>query len=114
MYVLPSDTDWRKGQVTEQGKDPSRYRIPGTDLESIDIIFALGYGDGFCIGNALKYIVRASNEPPIPKKIKKKKKKLKKWIRDQAKAQRVDLGKAHHYLSMSLSHPGVTEEHHNG
>lgn len=37
---------------------PIHYKKPGIS-ESIDIIIALGYGIGFCIGNALKYLYRA-------------------------------------------------------
>ena len=47
--------------MTEPGKRTNRYEIPGTDLESVDIIYALGHGPSFCLGNAIKYLVRASN-----------------------------------------------------
>jgi hypothetical protein len=42
---------------------PSHYDIPGTDLQAIDIIHALGYGHGFVMGNLLKLGVRCGRKP---------------------------------------------------
>ena len=67
--------------IPEYGKDSRRYRI-GDDLEAVDVMFKLGLRDGFCLGNAIKYIVRACNdEDGIPL---------------------VDLKKARHYLGMLI------------
>jgi len=38
---------------------PSHYGGKDNPYEAIKIIFALGWGRAFCLGNALKYILRA-------------------------------------------------------
>lgn len=47
-------------------KSPSHYKIPGLDIESIDIIRAISNQyNGFsatCIGNVLKYLIRAKKK----------------------------------------------------
>lgn len=40
---------------------PPHYRREGLP-ECIELIEALGWGDGFCLGNALKYLYRASSK----------------------------------------------------
>lgn len=67
--------------VPEYGKSKDRYRI-GDDLEAVDVMFKLNLRDGFCLGNVLKYIVRACN--------------------DEDGISLVDLKKARHYIDMLI------------
>ena len=45
-------------QHTDAVNHPAHYSHAG-EFEPIKIIFALGWGVPFCLGNALKYIIRA-------------------------------------------------------
>ena len=46
-------------------KQPSHYKLDGLNIESIDVIKAVLGKDGFksfCIGNCLKYLIRAEKK----------------------------------------------------
>lgn len=56
-----SDDDLYKDDI----KQPSHYKLNGLDIESIDVIKAVLGKDGFksfCIGNCLKYLIRAEKK----------------------------------------------------
>ena len=59
---------------------PSHYT--SGDIEAIDAIWSTGHGFGYCVGNALKYLLRAGKKAKDPVE---------------------DLRKAHWYLSFLLS-----------
>lgn len=74
--------------VTEAGKDLRRYLLEdGT--ETIDIIFAMGFGREFCLGNVIKYVSRSRH--PVDQDPK-----------DKVASVRNDLKKAKHYLEILL------------
>lgn len=43
---------------------PAHYGGEGNPYEAIKVIEALDLGPGFCLGNALKYIMRAGKKDP--------------------------------------------------
>lgn len=50
---------------TDSVKSPDHYKLEGLEIESIDVIKAVLGSDGFkafCIGNALKYLIRAEKK----------------------------------------------------
>lgn len=55
----------REGTVAEDKvNSPKHYRLPGLNIESIDIIRAIlgKYFKWFCLGNIIKYILRAEKK----------------------------------------------------
>ena len=48
--------------IREAVNHPTHYNIGG--IEVIDALEAWGYGEGFCRGNAIKYIARAGRKSP--------------------------------------------------
>jgi hypothetical protein len=66
---------------------PSYYGGEDNSYEAIKIIEALGFGEGFCAGNALKYMVRAGVKNPATKAedLKKAAWYLKRWIQGDYK-----------------------------
>lgn len=65
------------GEDAEGVNHPSHYNRPGLQ-EAIDIIWALGWGPGFNLGNAFKYLYRQDVK--------------------EGESTRKDIGKAHWYL----------------
>ena len=54
-----------EGKEVDIINSPSHYMLPGTDVECIDVIRAVLGPDkfqGFCRGNAIKYLVRADRK----------------------------------------------------
>ena len=50
-------------------------------LEAIDIIESAGHAEGFCLGNALKYLMRASHKENYLEDLKKARWYLDYWIK---------------------------------
>jgi len=48
------------GQMKEKVNHPDHYN--SGRFEVIDVIVDAGYGEGFCLGNVLKYILRAKHK----------------------------------------------------
>lgn len=51
--------------VDEAVKSPKHYKLPGLNIESIDVLRAVLTPEefkGFCKGNALKYLIRAGKK----------------------------------------------------
>jgi hypothetical protein len=46
---------------------PAHYGGRDSTYETIKIIEAMGWGEGFCAGNALKYMTRAGSKPGAAK-----------------------------------------------
>ena len=46
----------------EKVKDPKHYQGEG-GLSALDVINAFGFGKGFALGSAIKYILRAGKKP---------------------------------------------------
>ena len=46
----------------EKVKDPKHYQGDG-GLSALDVINAFGFGRGFALGSAIKYILRAGKKP---------------------------------------------------
>ena len=42
--------------------EPPYYRMG--EIQTIDFIEAMGWGEGFCLGNAVKYLSRAGKKDP--------------------------------------------------
>ena len=64
MTGKPKEDDYRHPSH-DAVRHPAHYDIPGAGMEveqSIDVIFSLGWGEGFCKGNALKYLTREGNK----------------------------------------------------
>ena len=85
--------------ITEETKNPDRYRILGSrvDTECIDVLYALDLGHGFCLGNVLKYIIRSRNAE----------------LAGDANAHETtitDLKKARHYLDIIIQREEEEEE----
>jgi hypothetical protein len=57
--------------VKEKVNHPNHYN--SGQYEAIDVIDDAGYGEGFCLGNALKYILRAKHKDNYIEDLKKAK-----------------------------------------
>lgn len=55
----------------EKVNHPDHYN--SGQYEAIDVIVDAGYGEGFCLGNALKYILRAKHKDNYIEDLKKAK-----------------------------------------
>jgi len=77
--------------VKEKVNHPDHYN--SGEYESIDVIEDAGFGEGFCLGNALKYILRARHKENHIEDIKKARWYLDYWI------QRNDNGKKNRFYS---------------
>jgi hypothetical protein len=55
--------------VREKVNHPDHYN--SGNYEAIDVIEDAGFGEGFCLGNALKYILRAKHKEDYIEDIKK-------------------------------------------
>tara|TARA_R110002110_G_scaffold55513_1_gene158360 strand:+ start:247 stop:462 length:216 start_codon:yes stop_codon:yes gene_type:complete len=55
--------------VKEKVNHPDHYN--SGNYEAIDVIEDAGFGEGFCLGNALKYILRAKHKEDYIEDIKK-------------------------------------------
>jgi len=55
--------------VKEKVNHPDHYN--SGEYEAIDVIEDAGFGEGFCLGNALKYILRAKHKEDYIEDIKK-------------------------------------------
>ena len=69
----------------EKVNHPDHYN--SGQYEAIDVIDDAGFGEGFCLGNALKYILRARHKENYIEDIKKAK-----WYLEYL-IQRIDNGK---------------------
>ena len=69
----------------EKVNHPDHYN--SGQYEAIDVIDDAGFGEGFCLGNALKYILRAKHKENYIEDIKKAK-----WYLEYL-IQRIDNGK---------------------
>ena len=64
---LTSTGETSSEDVTQEKVDhPSHYGGSSNPYEAIKIIEALGWGEGFNKGNALKYLIRAGKKPGQP------------------------------------------------
>lgn len=58
--------DFFRGKKTDEAvKSPKHYKLPGLNIESIDVLRAALTPEefkGFCKGNALKYLIRAGKK----------------------------------------------------
>lgn len=55
----------KKSNIDEAVKSPKHYKLPGLNIESIDVLRAALTPEefkGFCKGNALKYLIRAGKK----------------------------------------------------
>jgi hypothetical protein len=55
----------KKPDIDEAVKSPKHYKLPGLNIESIDVLRAALTPEefkGFCKGNALKYLIRAGKK----------------------------------------------------
>ena len=57
--------------MKEKVNHPNHYN--SGQYEAIDVIDDAGYGEGFCLGNALKYILRAKHKDNYIEDLKKAK-----------------------------------------
>lgn len=54
-----------RGGIDKAVKSPKHYKLPGLNIESIDVLRAALTPEefkGFCKGNALKYLIRAGKK----------------------------------------------------
>jgi hypothetical protein len=80
MQKVDMKEKWEKamGELTQPAPDqrkeavehPAHYNIPGA-TEVIQVICEQGFGEGFCLGNALKYICRAKHKGRYDEDLKK-------------------------------------------
>ena len=57
--------DFFRGGIDKAVKSPKHYKLPGLNIESIDVLRAALTPEefkGFCKGNALKYLIRAGKK----------------------------------------------------
>lgn len=55
----------KKADIDDAVKSPKHYKLPGLNIESIDVLRAALTPEefkGFCKGNALKYLIRAGKK----------------------------------------------------
>ena len=64
---------------SEKVNHPDHYN--SGKFEAIDVIADAGYGEGFCLGNVLKYILRAKHKEDEIEDLKKARWYLDYWIR---------------------------------
>lgn len=64
----------KKPDIDEAVKSPKHYKLPGLNIESIDVLRSVLTPEefkGFCRGNALKYLIRAGKKDSELQDIKK-------------------------------------------
>ena len=60
---------------------PQHYN--SSEFEVIDVICDAGFGEGFCLGNALKYILRAQHKENYQEDLKKAEWYVRYWIENK-------------------------------
>ena len=65
--------------MSERINHPSHYN--SGNIEVIDVICDQGFGEGFCLGNTIKYILRANHKENCIEDLKKAQWYLDYWIK---------------------------------